>query len=367
MSNNIFSIKTFFSWAVVLAFFVVPMFALAQVKPSIYTGGYFPINDYSSVRIQGRADTGGDVNAEVWVEWGTSSSYLNRRTNKQIITTFSPLFFYLSNINQDTRYYYRVVARNSADISYGEIKPMFISKNKINEPPENTTTQTTVQTYNYNYNNYQTNFSISGTSPIVITKIPEKITSTSVKIRALALPGGNISTIGWFEFGATTSLGVETIHKNIGTQQSITFSDTLTNLTPNSTYYVRAVIQNRNGISKGSIVGFKIKKLTTFTTTKTTQNTSTVTSPSPKKIQPATQKKAKEVEKKKVEKKEDQKQTASASSIGKSFLPDSLIGWFLFIILLLLIFILSYSLYGVHKKIKRESKEQEKEEVEMEE
>jgi hypothetical protein len=332
----------------------VPFFASAQVAPAVYTGSYTPINDYSAVKVIGRADTGGDVSADVWLEWGTGSSYLSNRTSIQTITTFSNVIFYISNISQDVKYYYRVVARNSADYSYGSTTPMLISEDNIINPPANTTSQTSNTTpnynYNYNYNPGQTNFSISGASPLVVTHLPENITTTSATLKGLALPGGNITTNGWFEWGETISLGKETIHNNIGNSTSMNFFESLSGLSPNTIYYYRAVIQNQRGLNKGNILSFR-----TVRTTYSSVPTSSVV-PTPPTTTPSDYNKPKEQKKATTEVKEKNgknEQLAETSSAG-GFFPNTLIGWLLFIILLLIITALSDYLYGAHKKRKEE-------------
>lgn len=364
MSTKILQMnKIFFTGIFTLAVLTLPFFVSAQTKPVVFTGGFIAINDNSAVRILGRADTGGDINANVWLEWGTGTSYFNSRTSKQTITTFSNVNFYLSSINQDTKYYYRVVAQNSSGISYGETKPLFILKDSAIEPPVNTTPQTSNTTqnynYNYNYNNGQTNFSTSGASPIVITNLPENITTTSVKIKGLALPGGNIATNGWFEWGTTVSLGKETIHKNIGNVSSVNFSETLLGLSPNTIYYFRAVIQNQRGLSRGSIMKFKTKSVVIAAPVSPAIKTPVV-SPSAS----VSSKAGVSVKKDEINKKEDNSQNdqmASVKESGKKFLPDTLIGWLLFTLLLLLVIALIDYLYLSGKKRKNEKKEKETE------
>jgi len=287
------------------------------------------------------------VSSDVWVEWGTGSSYLSNRTSTQTITTFSNLVFYISNISQDVKYYYRVVARNHEDYSYGSTTPMLISEDNVINPPANTTT-TQNSTYTPNYYPRQTTYNIGTAAPITITRLPENITTTSANIKGLALPGGSVATTGWFEWGTATSLGRETIHKNIGSVPSIDFSEILSELSPNTTYYFRAVIQNQRGISKGNIISFKT-------------GGAVATNPAPY-TPPVVSSKVsgnsvkKEIKDTKIYETSNE-QSAAVAEAGKSFLPETLIGWFLFIILLLIIIILTYYLYLMTRKKKEDNEE----------
>ena len=369
MNNNIFQMnKIFFKWLFISTLFAVPFFVSAQIVPPVVgTGNYVAINDYSAVKIIGIAGIGGDVSSDVWVEWGTGGSYFSNRTSKQTVTTFSNVVFYISNINKNTKYYYRVVAQNSAGRSFGDTRVMLLSKNIIQTPPEDTTTQTSNNNNNNNYNNYSNynngqnyyynNFSINRASPIAVTKLPQNITQNSATIKGLALPGGNITTFGWFEWGTTRSLGKETLHGNIGASTSMGFSSTLVGLSPNTTYYFRAVIQNQRGISKGNVFSFKTGKVRT-------PAVYTAVAKKPASVSKNKQKEQVKKEPVKEIKKEESKngqedQSATAGLLGKKFTPDTLIGWLIFTVLLLVIFILSYHLYGMSKKQKNKYREDE--------
>ncbi|VAW19138.1 hypothetical protein MNBD_BACTEROID05-640, partial [hydrothermal vent metagenome] len=227
-------------------------------------------------------------------------------------------------------------------------------EDNIIEPPVTTTTQTSAPVSNYTA---PTTFSIGGTSPIVITHLPENITTVSVKIKGLALPGGSIATNGWFEWGETSSLRKETIHNNIGASPSIDFSETLSGLSPNTVYYYRAVIQNQRGISKGSVFSFRTGKVfVPVVTPLVASNPVNYQKP----VETEQEKKTKESKEELVEQKKDQQQLADTSSAG-DFFPNTLIGWLLFIILLLVIVTLSDHLYGARKKRKEEEQKKENE------
>lgn len=415
--------------------FPATLFAAQMQTPAVTTGVY-SIAGGSSVQILGLADTGGDTDARVWFEWGTSAS-LGNRTNSQSISTITNVIEYLSSLSSNTKYYYRIVAENSQGISRGNIMPLIISKGNstvlpsiitrsatditntsaamkgyvdpmgssdtrtwfewgsstnlgnstgaiyregssyfsffigglyknatyyyravaqnsrgtikgtilsfktTNFNPQNIPTPT-ITTPVYNYNN------TSGTLPIVITHLPEDITRTSVKMKGLALPGGTISTDGWFEWGQTLSLGKQTIRKNIGSSVSIDFSEALLGLSPNTVYYYRAVIQNQRGTDSGDILSFRTKS-----------------APVSEQVKPVVVSQDNKSEEEKISEEPDdpiEEQTAASLFAGGKFFPDTLIEWLLLIILIFILVAISNHLYGAHKKRKEEEKERKERE-----
>ncbi len=357
MNNKIFQInKIFLTGMFTFLVLSVPFFAMAEsqlVEPVAVTGiykVYSETNNTVTVKVLGRASTGKDINAQVWFECGRSESYLNRCTNIQTIFLHGGVEDYMLNIAQDTKYYYRIVVRNSSFTSQGKILPLLISSGSEVEAPVIPTTSPS-EPYNppvpvYN-NPYSSVFIITPSPtteviyPVVITNAPKNVMITRADLSGNVLPGGNITTDGWFEWGETTALGSQTLRKNIGNDTSINFSETLIGFSPNTTYYYRAVVQNSKGISRGDIVKFKTKQIPQTQIHPNKNNTGTTTQIS------------------KIDAQKDSKdQLATASSSDGGFIPNTLIGWFILIILLLITITLSYYLYGVHKKRKEKEQEQ---------
>ena len=82
-------------------------------------------------------------------------------------------------------------------------------------------------------------------------------------------------------YGETANLGRDTTKVSIGTDYTAPFSNVLTNLRQNTTYFCRAVMQNEHGIVKGEIVRFTTKDkdvpyVAPKTVTKTTVKKKTV-------------------------------------------------------------------------------------------
>ncbi len=93
----------------------------------------------------------------------------------------------------------------------------------------------------------------------VVTSIATQITNTSGRCNGIGLIANGAPSTAWFEYGETASLGRLTLSANIGTDATAPFSNLLTNLKPSTTYYCRAVMQNKYGIVKGEIVSFTTK------------------------------------------------------------------------------------------------------------
>ena len=181
----------------------------------------------NSATLRGYLTTNSTSDVTRWFEWGTSYSLGNQTTrfNQSYDGEFSSS---VSGLAPNTTYYFRAAAQNSYGTAYGS-----------------TLSFTTGSGYG------------QGTTPTAITNLATTVTQTSGKLNGLALITGNISTNAWFEWGVTSGLlGNTTPSRYIGTQSSIAFSETITGLAPNTTYYFRAVAQNSYGTSRGSVLSF---------------------------------------------------------------------------------------------------------------
>lgn len=87
-------------------------------------------------------------------------------------------------------------------------------------------------------------------SPIT-TAAPSSVTKNSVTLNATITLSGTTAT-RWFEYGMTEALGTKTIAVN--QTSSNTFGQTVSGLTPLTTYYAKAVAQIGTTIYAGEIV-----------------------------------------------------------------------------------------------------------------
>jgi len=95
-----------------------------------------------------------------------------------------------------------------------------------------------------------------GGAPIVNTNSASSIGQNSATLNGSVNPNNSNTTV-WFEYGTTQNLGTTVGNQSVGNANSnqniIAY---LSNLSPNTTYYFRAVAQNSFGITYGAIMSF---------------------------------------------------------------------------------------------------------------
>ncbi len=96
-------------------------------------------------------------------------------------------------------------------------------------------------------------------NPSVITTITTDTNKTSARCNAVARITNSQNYNGYFEYGTSQNLGQVTNQGNIGSAESVSYSNVISGLSPNTTYYCRAVITNANGTYKGEIQQFRTK------------------------------------------------------------------------------------------------------------
>ncbi len=100
------------------------------------------------------------------------------------------------------------------------------------------------------------NSSQAATLPTIFTNSASSITYNSAYLNGSVNPN-NSYTNAWFEYGTSASLGYTTDYRPIGNfDYSINYSANIYNLSPNTTYYYRAVASNSYGINRGGILSF---------------------------------------------------------------------------------------------------------------
>ncbi|PIR89419.1 MAG: hypothetical protein COU07_00775 [Candidatus Harrisonbacteria bacterium CG10_big_fil_rev_8_21_14_0_10_40_38] len=197
-------------------------------KPTVRTNPATDISSYSA-RLQGTVNPNGNQ-TNVWFEYGKTSSF-GRSTGYQSVGSGRydiDVSSYVSDLEINTVYYFRVVASNSYGTSYGQTRT-FVTNQDGGE---------------------------SYRAPTVYTTNATGVTRDSAILNGSVNPNG-ATTRAWFEWGYTASLGNRTSYQNIGGgTSSFTVSAPIYNLSDNTTYYFRVVADNNYGTSYGSIYSF---------------------------------------------------------------------------------------------------------------
>lgn len=181
----------------------------------------------TSAGLKAAVNTGG--NAIVgFFEWGTNSSFGNK-TDLQSFPAGTAVTFSqtLAGLTPNTTYYFRAVAATSSTSS------VVRSDAKSFTTPSGTSTSLTV-----------------------VTVDAGAVSSASAELRGLIYNGGSSST-GWFEWGTSAAaLTNQTTTQALSGTPSSTFSFSLANLQPSTTYFFRAAGQGSGGIVRGAVKSF---------------------------------------------------------------------------------------------------------------
>jgi hypothetical protein len=177
------------------------------------------------------AELAGTVNpnglpATYTFEYGTSLSFGAISTPSSVPSSSgdTPVSASLAGLTSNTTYYYRAVATSAAGTSLGIVR----------------------------------SFRTAGTAqaPTAVTLPPTSTTDTSAGVAGQVNPNGQ-QTAYTFEYGTSTSFGaisaVVALDDGDGLEP---VSATLTELTPNTTYYYRVVATNATGTSPGVVRSF---------------------------------------------------------------------------------------------------------------
>ncbi len=333
-----FKITTFAISAVHLM--LIGVISLSPFAILANTDNGFSVSTYPASSVSKRGATfNGHVSGtggsnSVWFRYGTNYSNLKFTTQKIGVANNRSFYIFVSGLEENKTYYYQSIATSEEGIAYGNTLNFTTNITGIFSPSES-------------YNNTSRNVSIpttnntnEGVNPIVITRSPKEITQTSTIIEGLALPGGNVATTGWFEWGTTASLAKQTAHGNIANSgsRSIVFSGEILGLFPNTTYYYRAVINNKNGTSYGNTLNLRTKQTPVL---KQTASVLTVNT--------------KPISKKTVE----EKPTIEPVSEKSKFFPNTLVGWSILLALFLMIIALINNIYNVYQTRKKELEDNE--------
>ena len=166
---------------------------------------------------------GGAASCEVFFRYGTDPDNLDMETPHEEMTSTGDFNYEITDLSSCQTYYYRAVAINDAD------------------------------TWDSLYI-----FQVTPGLPIVQTYLPNGVTMDSAIYRGqLFTTGGPASTEVWFEYGNDNPNNLDETTDPITLTATGEFSIEATGLTPDTTYWVRAVANNGVCESKGEIKEFK--------------------------------------------------------------------------------------------------------------
>jgi hypothetical protein len=216
-----------------------------SVGPDAVTVSYTNLNG-TSATLNGTIDPN-NHSTTGWFEYGTSStlSSSTETTHVDMGSDGSPveLTQNISGLTPNTTYYFRAVGKNSSGTDRGEIKSFVTSEN---------------------------------TNGIITTIQATNQLATSAKLNGLFVNTTGESVQGWFEYGKTSSMNSSTTAVSLGSGASLSFSKTVTGLTPDTIYYFRAAAKRAGVTYKGDILVFKTKALVVpVEPTNTENNTNT--------------------------------------------------------------------------------------------
>ena len=166
-------------------------------------------------------DLGGESDCQVWFEYGETSSY-GYSTNISL-SGGGEFIAEIHNLEPGTLYHFRAVAKNSKGTSYGLDK----------------------------------NFTTSAVRAGIETSSVEYAVILKANITDL---GGDESCKAWFEYNESGNASIiKTPEREVNSTG--TFTEVVSGLKENTTYYYRAAINNSQGISYGVNLSFKMMSL----------------------------------------------------------------------------------------------------------
>ncbi|MBP6856749.1 MAG: hypothetical protein KBC42_03380 [Candidatus Pacebacteria bacterium] len=201
--------------------------------------------DEDSATLQGEADPNGDALTQVWFEYGEDEDDLDETTyvsssdyddnEDEDTVDFDKK---ITGLDEDTKYYFRACAENSEGEDCGSIRSFTTDEDGGNN--------------NDDENN----------EPSVSTTPATSVGTTYARLNGIVDTGNDDDTQAWFEWGTNTSTSFDTNKidaidaSRIG-DDTYAYGITITNLSPNTLYYFRAIAENDEGDDTGSIYSFR--------------------------------------------------------------------------------------------------------------
>jgi hypothetical protein len=156
----------------------------------------------------------------VYFQYGTTTGYgLATASQTKVGNTYESVSANISGLSASTTYHFRIVAMNSAGITYGADRT-FTTLNATGQP-------------------------VATTNPATL------IANFSATLNGLVDPHGLTTTI-YFQYGTTTSYGLTTSIRSRTGNSYQAVNASVSGLTANTTYHFRIVATNSAGTTRGS-------------------------------------------------------------------------------------------------------------------
>jgi streptogramin lyase len=187
------------------------------------------------------SDTGATLSADIgahaqstqyWFEYGTTSAYGSQTLHKSAGSgnTVANFDAGVSGLSPSTTYHFRVVASNAAGTAYGADATFTTAATPPPPPPP--------------------------AAPSLANTISSNVGETDADVQADVNPNGQVTSY-WFEYGTDTNYGSSTSPLPAGSgSSSIAALDSLTGLTPGTTYHFRVVASSSAGTTHGQDTTF---------------------------------------------------------------------------------------------------------------
>ena len=204
--------------AVVVAAVALPALAADPAAPTVSTGAASGISAKAAT-LNGTVDPNG-ASTIYWFEYGTNTSYGLQTGTRDAGSGSSSrsVSAGISGLVAGNIYHFRLVAQNSAGTTDGAD---------------------------------QTFTTAAATAPVVVTGAASVITAKTATLNGTVNPNG-ASTIYWFQYGTTTSYGLQTGTGGAGSGTSAhSVSAGISGLVAGDTYHFRLVAQNSAGTTNG--------------------------------------------------------------------------------------------------------------------
>jgi hypothetical protein len=209
---------------------------LTLSSPTLETNSNFSVSS-GGASVTGMVTPNG-LPTTYWFEYGTTSVLGSRTVSQSIGSGFSPISspLFITGLNANTTYYYRLVASNNLGATSGTIYSFKTNSNPTPKPA----------------------------TPTSRTNSATNIAQTSVSLNGQVNPNG-FQTNYWFEYGKDNKLGSTTSitsvnDNNISLTSLVNVSNPVTGLEAGTKYYFRLNAQNQFGTVNGTTLSFTTKK-----------------------------------------------------------------------------------------------------------